>query len=109
MVEPVEGGAPPTHLVESKGTVERRRLTRASGVLTWCKQVPNIVDFDGDLSLLEGSVWKDRLGLKKEHMSAIFETVLPPILNKVGVKLGTPDLGKRLCPYNRLWPLSDGC
>jgi hypothetical protein len=74
-------------------------------------QVPNIVDFDGDLSLLEGSVWKDRLGLKKEHMSAIFETVLPPILNKVGVKLGTPDLGKGgfglTTDFGRLfiWPL----
>lgn len=57
-------------------------------------QVPNIVDFDGDLSLLEGSVWKERLSTKKQHMTEIFDKVLPPILSKVESKIGTTDLGE---------------
>jgi len=57
-------------------------------------EVPSIFDFDGDLSHLEGSPWKEQLEEKQKHLNHILKEIIPPILSKVKGKLGVDDVGE---------------
>jgi hypothetical protein len=58
------------------------------------EHLPNIFDFDGDYSHLEGSPWREQLEKKQEAMQHILKEIIPPILAKIKGKLGVDDVGK---------------